>query len=197
MSSLRFVLAFTASFLIVAVAQSAGAAGLRPPAVPLVTCDPYFSIWSPADKLTDADTVHWTGKPHRLTAAIDIDGGTYRVMGRAPAAVAPMPQTNLTVLPTQTVYKFAAAGVELTLTFLTPALSDDLDILSRPVTYLLWEVASTDGAAHNVKLVFTASGELAVNTPDQVVDAVDRRAAGAHSREDRFYRPADSRQTRR
>jgi hypothetical protein len=38
-----------------------------------------------------------TGKPHRLTAVIDIDGSTYRVMGREPVAAAPMPQTSLTV----------------------------------------------------------------------------------------------------
>src|SRR5512136_1806035 len=118
---------------------------LRPPAVPLVACDPYFSIWSPADKLTDADTVHWTGKPHRLTSLVRIDGKAFRVMGKEPANVPALPQTGLEVLPTRTIYTFERDGVRLTLTFMTAALPDDLMIYSRPVTYLAWEALSTDG----------------------------------------------------
>lgn len=170
MSSRRLWVMFLACVGAFSSGQVGEAAKLRPPAVPLVACDPYFSIWSPADKLTDTDTVHWTGKPHRLTATIEVDAVQYRVMGRMPDTAAPLPQTDVTVLPTQTVYKFAGAGIELTLIFLTPALPDDIDLLARPVTYLVWEAVSTDGAAHNVKILFTASGELAVNTPDQVVD---------------------------
>ena len=88
--------------------------------MPLVACDPYFSIWSPADKLTDADTVHWTGKPHRLTSLVRIDGKAFRLMGKEPATVPALPQTGLEVLPTRTIYTFEGEGVRLTLTFMTP-----------------------------------------------------------------------------
>ncbi len=151
-------------------AAVAPAADLRPPAVPLVACDPYFSIWSPADKLPDADTVHWTGKPHRLAGLVRIDGKAYRVMGAQPAETPALTQTGLTVLPTRTVYAFQDAGVVLRLTFLTPALPDDLDVLSRPVTYLTFEFRSADGKPHDVQLYFDASAELAVNVPSQEVE---------------------------
>jgi len=142
---------------------------LRPPAVPLVACDPYFSIWSPADKLTDADTVHWTGKPNRLTSLVRIDGKAFRVMGKEPAGVPALDQKSLTVLPTRTIYTFVGAGVEWTLTFMTPALPDDLDVLSRPVTYVTYDFKATDGKSHEADISFDALGELTVNTPDQTV----------------------------
>ena len=34
---------------------------LRAPAVPLITSDPYLSIWSPTDALNESSTMHWTG----------------------------------------------------------------------------------------------------------------------------------------
>lgn len=140
---------------------------LRPPAVPLVACDPYFSIWSQGDKLTDVDTTHWTGKPHRLTSLIRIDGKPFRVIGKEPAGVPALPQTNLEVLPTRTVYTLEGQGIRLNLTFTTPALPDDIDVLARPVTYLTWDLKSTDSTTHTVSLDFDANAEITVNSRDQ------------------------------
>src|SRR6478736_1866273 len=142
-------------------------AELRPPAVPLVACDPYFSIWSPGDKLTAVGTTHWTGKPHRLSGQLQIDGKSFRLIGNEPAGVPALPQTRVQVLPTRSIYTFEGGGVRLNLTFLTPALPDDIDILSRPVTYVTWEFQALDGKDHQVALTFAAAAELAVNNPDQ------------------------------
>lgn len=54
---------------------------LRAPAVPLITVDPYFSVWSDTDRLNEGTTVHWTGKPNTIVGLLTIDGKDYRFMG--------------------------------------------------------------------------------------------------------------------
>lgn len=141
----------------------------RPPAIPLVTHDPYFSVWSTTDRLADSWSKHWTGVNHALCGLVRIDGETYRFMGVRPETVPPMKQRGVEVLSTRTVYTFESGGVELQMTFLTPALPYNLDVLSRPVTYILWQARSTDGKAHEVSLYLDASAEWAVNTTNQQV----------------------------
>jgi hypothetical protein len=139
----------------------------RPPAVPLIAHNPYFSLWSMADHLTDEDTKHWTGAPQPITGLARIDGQTYRFMGAMPRSVPAMQQTSLEVTPTRTIYTFQAAQVTLTITFFTPAFPQDLDLLSRPVTYLSFAV--TGDGAHDVALLVDVDPVIAVNTRDEEV----------------------------
>ncbi|MGD0222820.1 MAG: DUF4965 domain-containing protein [Terriglobia bacterium] len=160
--------------LLVALAWSAAAPAraegpFQPRAVPLVTTDPYFSIWSFADHLTDDVTRHWTGKPQSFESMIRIDGAVYRLMGR-PVDEESLSQVGLAVFPTRTVYDFEGAGVHVTLAFLTPLLPHNLEVYSRPVTYLIWEVRAADGRTHAVSVYYANSAQLVVNTEDQAVE---------------------------
>jgi hypothetical protein len=141
----------------------------RPPVVPLVTHDPYFSIWSMADRLTDVNTRHWTGVDQPLAGLIRIDNVVYRYMGADPRQVPPIQQTSLEVTPLHTIYTFETAGVRLQVTFFTAAFPNDLDALSRPVDYLAWNITSTDNRPHAVDLLLDASPVVAVDTNDQDV----------------------------
>ncbi len=163
--------------LVVALSGAAVLAGehsapvpFRPPAVPLVTSDPYLSIWSEADRLTDDVTRHWTRRPHPLVSLIRVDGKTYRIMGNEPKDAPALPQKSVEVFPTRSVYEFDDGRVHVTLTFMTAALPDDLEVLSRPLSYLTWRVRSADGAAHAVSIYDSTSSLLAVNSPNQKVE---------------------------
>jgi hypothetical protein len=142
----------------------------RPPAVPLITHDPYFSIWSVSDRLTDSWPRHWTGRPQPLAAMVRLDGGLiYRLMGPEPRQVPPMTQTSLRVYPTRSVYTFEGGGLEMTISFISPLLIQDLDILARPVSYISVSARSVDGRPHRASLYFDAGAEVAVNDPSQKV----------------------------
>jgi Domain of unknown function (DUF4965)/Domain of unknown function (DUF1793)/Domain of unknown function (DUF5127)/Domain of unknown function (DUF4964) len=141
----------------------------RPPSTPLITHDPYFSIWSFSDLLTGSDTVHWTGSRQPLAGIARIDGKSFRFMGRNPDSTHAMEQTNSSVTPTHTRYQFRQGGVLIDLTFLTPAIMSDLDLLSRPVTYLTWSALATDGAHHQVAILLDVDPLVAVNDRSQQV----------------------------
>lgn len=153
-----------------AAVETTAAAPFRPPAVPLVTVDPYFSVWSFADSLTYDSTRHWTGTRMTMESMVRVDGKVYRIMGDQPRIVVPARQRGLRVLPTQTIYDFYAGNVDVRLTFLTPDLPRQISILSRPVTYLIWQVRSLDNRQHQVEIYYDNTAELVVNTPDEAVE---------------------------
>ena len=148
---------------------------LRPPAVPLVTHDPYLSVWSMGDELHGSPTQHWTGERQNLSSMIRIDGRVFRLIGTDPRFLLDQPETPLLqqtgreVWPTRTVYTFTGQGVEARVEFLSPMIASDLELVGRPVTYLTWTVRSTDGRAHQIDLHFEASSELARNDSTQAM----------------------------
>lgn len=138
---------------------------LRLPSVPLVVSDPYFSIWSPYDRLTDGPSVHWTGNEKSFEGLLRVDGKSYRFLGSGdiPESV----QNNVDVLATNTYYDFTCGPVNLDVVFTAPMLIDDYDLLSSPVNYISYQVTSTDGREHDVQLLLTASPRIAQNDVNQ------------------------------
>jgi len=141
----------------------------RPPAVPLIAHDPYFSIWSFSDKLTDSWTRHWTGSTMAMCGMVRIDGKTYRFAGNPPGDVPALEQTGLQVMPTTTHYTFEGGGIRLHVRFTSPTFADDLDVLSYPVGFVRLSYENLSGT-HTVQAYFDTSGEWCVNKPDQRVN---------------------------
>ncbi|MGY4386599.1 hypothetical protein ACVWYN_003654 [Pedobacter sp. UYP24] len=298
------------------------------PAYPLIVHDPYFSIWSNSDLLTDKPTTHWTGFNQPLMGTVKIDGTTYRVLGERPIVYktllpttdekgyemryteakpasgwngenfedanwkvgkAPFTDNNETagtlwrskeiwtrrtfelkdavdmnalflkinhddyievylngeliyncecwlnrmsyfsiaklkgglkngrnvlaihcqnvgggswldaglsqeqnpvkdkkirtalqkkseINATQTVYDFVCGGVNVKLTFTSPLLMDDLNLLSRPISYISYRLRSNDGKQHDAEVYFGASSSIAVNQANQAVSANQYRS---------------------
>jgi hypothetical protein len=76
-------------FLVAAiVAHQVSGQAHKAPAYPLITHDPYFSVWSFSDKLNETTTKHWTGKNMAMVGLLKVNGVTYSFLG------APEPTTK-------------------------------------------------------------------------------------------------------
>ncbi|RYF24181.1 MAG: DUF4965 domain-containing protein [Flavobacteriales bacterium] len=78
-------------------------------------------------------------------------------------------QTNVAVEATNTIYDFKCGGINLKVTFTSPLLLNDIKLTARPISYITYAAKSADGKAHKVDVYFSASSNLAVNTPNQAV----------------------------
>ncbi len=137
----------------------------RPTAIPLIACDPYFSVWSFADKLNEDQVRHWTGRRQSMCGVLLVDGKPYRFMGLASPDASYVPdgkalrQTSVTVNPTTTVYTFTHKACDLKVTFLTPLLLDRPEVFSRPVSYLFYEITPKE-EGHEFEVYVDATAEL-------------------------------------
>ena len=149
---------------------------LRAPAVPLITIDPYFSIWSAADNLYDDFPRHWTGRRNALLGLLKIDGCCRRFMGKLEpqgefycAEPPAIKQKSVEVSPLRTRYVFEDEKARLTLDFTSPLLLCDLNVLSRPFSYIDYKIETLDGAEHEFEIYIDISSEAAVDNSGQSV----------------------------
>lgn len=83
----------------------------------------------------------------------------------------PAIQKSVVMTATQTKYQFTCGAAELELSFLSPLLMNDLNLLSRPVSYINVQLKATDGRDHDANLYLGASADIAKNTKKEVVNA--------------------------
>lgn len=163
------------------MAQTATAKpAFRPTAIPLIACDPYFSVWSFTDRLTGDKTRHWTGAANSMFGALLIDGeaycflGNYDVFDKNISDEKILEQVSVTVDPTTTVYRFTHPTCDFKLTFFTPLLLDRPEVFSRPVSYIDYEILPKE-EGHTFEVYFDASCQLAGDLVGQTFDAREER----------------------
>ncbi|MEE0945282.1 MAG: DUF4965 domain-containing protein [Acutalibacteraceae bacterium] len=132
------------------------------PAIPLITIDPYFSVWGKKGDLNGANhTMHWTGKNNTILGTVTIDGETYCFIGSKPSQPIKQVSIDADALSTYAVYE--GAGIRLFVTFTTPVMADSLYYSSRPVSYIKISYESIDSNEHQISVHLAFSEEFVLN----------------------------------
>ncbi len=135
---------------------------LRAPALPLITVDPYFSVWSCGDALNFTPTVHWTGAKNEIFGTVTVDGVTESFLGYR-NKIKKMTETYRDFDALNTRVTMENEKIRLFVRFMTPLLPDNLTLLSRPVSYMIVSYESRDKEKHDVRINLTVNATLCKN----------------------------------
>ena len=150
---------------------------LRAPCVPLITIDPYFSVWSSDCNLNYSNTEHWTGKSNSVIGTAVVDGEKYLFLGYH-RDIRKMKQISLDIDALSTSAVFENDKIRINLVMTSPVIADDYTLLTRPVSYMELSWESVDGKEHEVSINVAANEELCLNEADQSPIETEKVFAG-------------------
>ena len=150
---------------------------LRAPCVPLITIDPYFSVWSSDCKLNYSNTEHWTGKSNSIIGTAVVDGEKYLFLGYH-RDIHKMKQISLDVDALSTSAVFENGKIRINLVMTSPVIADDYTLLTRPVSYMELSWESVDGKEHEVSINVSVNEELCLDEADQSPIETEKVSAG-------------------
>lgn len=135
---------------------------LRAPSVPIFTVDPYFSVWSPSEKVNYKELQHWTGAKNDVHGIVTIDGEEFSFLGYD-RNKKKIPQVSLDIDALSTKCVFENERIRLHVNFMTPLLPDDLDLFTRPVSYMGVTYEKKDKTVGTVSVKLLIGDSLCLN----------------------------------
>lgn len=135
---------------------------LRAPAIPLITIDPFISIWAPDETLNYKPTVHWTRSVMNVLGSVTVDGERYSFFGYE-RNLKKMVQTEMDITTLSTLCTFENDKIKLFVRFMTPMLPDKLEILSRPISYLSVRYEKKCESVQNVSVTVETNTAVCLN----------------------------------
>lgn len=139
---------------------------MRAPAIPLITVDPYFSVWSRDEVLNFTETVHWTGAVNPIRGYVVVDNSRYLFLGYDRNAHK-IKQISTDIQALYTLVTYECDEIRFMARFMTPLLPDDFNVMSRPVSYLELSYESLDGREHNVSVEIRVREDICLDRAGQ------------------------------
>jgi hypothetical protein len=84
-------------------------------------------------------------------------------------------QQDVTVTATKTSYRMLCGAVNINIDFLSPLLASNIDILSRPLSYISFTSSASDNKKHDIQILFGVSTSVAKDRSSQI----EKTSAGA------------------